>query len=162
VTKEKLGELILASERQMYATAKSILQRDTDCADAIQETIVKAFSGIAKLRQDKYAKTWLMRILINECHNLLRKNSRIVSFEEYAEVGKMEMPERKDYSELYQAMQHLTEELRITVTLYYMEEFSVKEVAAILEVSEGAVQKRLARAREQMKKELQELEVEFI
>jgi RNA polymerase sigma-70 factor (ECF subfamily) len=42
-----------------------------------------------------------------------------------------------------------------------MEGFSVKEVAAILEVSEGAVQKRLARAREQMKKELQELEVEF-
>jgi RNA polymerase sigma-70 factor (ECF subfamily) len=103
-----------------------------------------------------------MRILINECHNLLRKNNRIVSFEEYAEVGEMEVPERKDYSELYQAMQHLTEELRIPVTLYYMEEFSVKEVAAIMDISEGAVQKRLARARKQMKKELQELEVEFL
>jgi RNA polymerase sigma-70 factor (ECF subfamily) len=162
VTKEKLGELILTSERQMYATAKSILQRDTDCADAISETIVKAFSGIEKLRQDKYAKTWLMRILINECHNLLRKNNKLVSFEEYAEVKEMEVPEKKDYSELYKALLHLPEGLRITVTLYYMEEFSVKEVAAIMDISEGAVQKRLARAREQMKKELQELEVEFI
>jgi RNA polymerase sigma-70 factor (ECF subfamily) len=162
VTKEKLGDLILASERQMYATAKSILKKDTDCADAIQETIVKAFSGMAKLRQDKYAKTWLMRILINECHNLLRQNNRIISFEEYAEVGEMELPENKDYSELYKAMQHLTEELRITVSLYYMEEFSVKEVAAILDISEGAVQKRLARARKQMKIELQEMEVEFL
>jgi RNA polymerase sigma-70 factor (ECF subfamily) len=146
----------------MYATAKSILQRDTDCADAISETIVKAFSGIEKLRQDKYAKTWLMRILINECHNLLRKNNKLVSFEEYAEVKEMEVPEKKDYSELYKALQHLPEGLRITVTLYYMEEFSVKEVAAILDISEGAVQKRLARAREQMKTELQEKEVDFI
>lgn len=160
MTKEKLGELILASERQMYATARSILQNDVDCADAIQETIVKAFSNIAQLRRDRYAKTWLMRILINECHNLLRKNSKILPIGEWDRTGKMEVPEKKDYSELYKAVQHLTEELRVTVTLYYMEEFSVKEIAAIMEVSEGAVQKRLARARKQIKRELQELEVD--
>jgi RNA polymerase sigma-70 factor (ECF subfamily) len=162
LTKEKLGDLILASEQQMYATAKSILRSDADCADAIQETIVRAFSGIAKLRQDKYAKTWLMRILINECHNLIRKNNRIVSLEDYTEAGEIETPKKKDYSELYNALLHLKEELRIPVTLYYMEEFSVKEIAAILDVSEGAVQKRLARARKQMKIELQELEVELV
>lgn len=160
MTKEKLGELILASERQMYATAISILQGNADCADAIQETIVKAFSNITQLRKDKYAKTWLMRILINECHNLLRRNNRTVSFEQYSESWETEVPDKKDYSELYEVLQHLTEELRITVTLFYMEEFSVKEVAAILDISEGAVQKRLARARKQMKRELQELEVD--
>jgi RNA polymerase sigma-70 factor (ECF subfamily) len=158
VTKERLGEIILASERQMYATARSILQNDTDCADAIQETIVKAFSHITELRQEKYAKTWLMRILINESHNLLRKNSRIVSLEDYAGAEEAKMPEKQDYSDLYKAMQQLNEELRMTVVLYYMEEFSVREVAAIMEVSEGAVQKRLARARAQMKKKLQEME----
>jgi RNA polymerase sigma-70 factor (ECF subfamily) len=162
VTKEKLGELILASERQMYATAKTILQRDADCGDAISETIVKAFSRMDQLKRDKYAKTWLMRILINECHNLLRKNSRLISIEEYAGNREIEAPEGKDYSDLYKAMQHLKEDLRVTVTLYYMEGFSVREVAAIMEVSEGAVQKRLARARAHMKKELQELEVEFL
>jgi RNA polymerase sigma-70 factor (ECF subfamily) len=162
LTKEKLGDLILASEQQMYATAKSILRSDTDCADAIQETIVRAFSGIAKLRQDKYAKTWLMRILINECHNLIRKNNRIVSLEDYTEAGEIETSEKRDYSELYNALLHLKEELRIPVTLYYMEEFRVKEIAAILDISEGAVQKRLARARKQMKIELQELEVELV
>jgi RNA polymerase sigma-70 factor (ECF subfamily) len=146
----------------MYATARSILQRDTDCADAIQETIVKAFSSIDQLRRDKYAKTWLMRILINECHNLCRQSNRIVSFEEYSETEEIEAPERKDYSELYNAMRHLTEELRTAVILYYMDEFSVREVAAILDISEGAVQKRLARARKQMKIELQEMEVEFL
>jgi RNA polymerase sigma-70 factor (ECF subfamily) len=56
----------------------------------------------------------------------------------------------------------LREELRIPVILYYMEEFSVRETAAILNISEGAVQKRLARARKQMRTELQELEVNFL
>lgn len=73
MTKEALGELILSSERQLYATAKTILSDDQDCADAIQESIVKAFSKIDTLKKDRYAKTWLMRILINECYNIARR-----------------------------------------------------------------------------------------
>ena len=65
MTKEALGELILSSERQLYATAKTILSDDQDCADAIQESIVKAFSKIDTLKKDRYAKTWLMRISMN-------------------------------------------------------------------------------------------------
>ena len=64
MTKEELGTLILASERQFYATAKTILYSDHDCADAIQETIVKAFVKLPTLKKDAYAKTWLIRILI--------------------------------------------------------------------------------------------------
>ena len=73
MTKEELGTLILASERQFYATAKTILYSDHDCADAIQETIVKAFVKLPTLKKDAYAKTWLIRILINDCYNILRK-----------------------------------------------------------------------------------------
>ena len=70
MTKEQLGSLILDSERQLYSTAKTILFSDYDCADAIQETIVKAFSNVGTLKNDNYARTWLIRILINECYSL--------------------------------------------------------------------------------------------
>lgn len=50
MTKEQLGTLIIASEKQMYATAKSILKEDNDCADAIQEAIVKAFGKAEDLK----------------------------------------------------------------------------------------------------------------
>lgn len=50
MTKEQLGSLILDSERQLYSTAKTILFSDYDCADAIQETIVKAFSNVGTLK----------------------------------------------------------------------------------------------------------------
>lgn len=46
MTKEQLGELILSSEAQLYATARSILANEQECGDAIQEAIVKAFSKI--------------------------------------------------------------------------------------------------------------------
>ena len=161
MTKEALGELILSSERQLYATAKTILSDDQDCADVIQESIVKAFSKIDTLKKDRYAKTWLMRILINECYNIARRiNVNEPLDEGYAE--NMKQPkENRDYSELYRAVNELKEELRIPVILYYMEEFNIREIAQILEISEGAVQKRLVRARKTLKKKIQ-LEEIFI
>lgn len=154
MTKEQLGTLILDSERQLYSTAKTILFSDQDCADAIQETIVKAFSKIETLKNDKYAKTWLIRILINECYTLLRKSSKFVPLEEVIEVTEGEAD--KDYRDLYRAVNSLKKELRLPVILYYIEGFNVKEIAQILEISEGAVQKRLARARGKLKRDLQE------
>lgn len=64
-----------------------MLRNDYDCEDAIQETIVKAFSKIDTLKNDKYAKTWLIRILINECHTIERKLSKHVSLEEVNEMA---------------------------------------------------------------------------
>lgn len=159
MTKENLGRLILESERQMYLTAKTILHNDQDCGDAIQEAIVKAFQKIDTLRQEKYAKTWLMRILINECYSLLRRESRYVSMEEMKELSLGEAEEKRDYSDLYSAVNSLKEDLRIPVILYYGEDFSIREIAQILEITEGAVQKRLFRARMQLRDRLTQMEV---
>lgn len=122
MTKEQLGTLILDSERQMYSTAKSMLYSDQDCADAIQETIVKAFSGVHTLRNDKYAKTWLMRILINECYTILRKTSKVISLDEMCETTELAADEKSDYSDLYKAVGSLKEDLRMPVILYLTSE----------------------------------------
>lgn len=159
MTKDQLGMLIIGSERQMYCTAKTILKNDEDCADAVQEAIVKAFLKIDTLKNDKYAKTWLIRILINECYNLLRRESKLTLLESVSGVSKAQTEEKKDYSDLYQAVNLLKEELKLPVVLYYAEEFSIREIAQILDISEGAVQKRLARARAQLKIQLERMEV---
>ena len=152
LTKENLGELILNSENQLYATAKIILENDEDCADAISETIVKAFEKRETLKKENYAKTWLIRILINECYSLLRRQKKYVTMET-TEIPERKQPEKTDYSELYQAVSELKEELKLPVILYYAEDFSIKEIA------EGAVQKRLARARGKLKKAFEHKEV---
>ena len=156
---EQLGTLVLGSERQLYSTAKAILCSDQDCADAIQETIAKAFSKIGTLRNDRYAKTWLTRILINECYAILRKSDRFVPLDEENGRVAMNLEPESDYMELYRALHSLKDELQIPMILYYIEGFSIREIAQVLEISEGAVQKRLARARGKLRQDLQEMEV---
>lgn len=151
--REQLGELILSSQETMYRVAKTLLRQDADCADAIQESIVKAFSGLHTLRSDRYAKTWLIRILINECYAILRRQQRLVPLEEYFQK---QAPETEEYSDLYEAIARLDEHTRLTVTLYYLEGYSVRETAAILEVTENIVKKRLMRARQQLRTNLME------
>ena len=150
--REQLGQLILASEDSMYHVAKSLLYNDADCQDAIQEAIAKAFDKIGTLKQDTYAKTWLLRILINECYGIMRKEKKIISLE----TCEQEEPwmERQDYSDLYEALMRLTEETRLAVTLYYMEGYSIREIARMTKVTESAVKSRLARARTKLKEEL--------
>ncbi len=151
--KEELGQLILASEDTMYHVAKTLLYNDADCADAIQEAIVRAFTKLHTLRQDSYAKTWLIRIVIIECYAIMRRQKRIISLEAYK---REETCQTEDYTDLYEAVRQLPEEIRICVTLYYMEGYSVKETARILEVTESAVKNRLARARAALRRELDE------
>ncbi len=155
--KEQLGQLILASEDTLYRVAKTLLRSDADCADAIQEAIVKAFSSLHTLRKDSYAKTWLVRIVINECYAIMRKEKRVVSIEDYTPEEMAESAE--DYSDLYEAVSRLPKEQRLSVALYYMEGYSVKEIAELMETSESAVKSRLARARARLKQDLTEVTV---
>ena len=68
-------------------------------------------------------KTWLIRILINECYSLLRRQKKYVSMET-TEIPERKQPEKTDYSELYQAVSELKDELKLPVILYYAEDFS--------------------------------------
>lgn len=152
--KETLGQLIIDSEETMYHIAKSLLYNDADCADAIQEAIVKAFSKLHTLKDDSYARTWLIRIVMNECYTIMRREKKIISLEEYQMDG--QVAEQKDYSDLYEAIFKLPEQMKLCVTLYYMEGYSVKEVAALLDTTESAVKNRLAKARGKLKGALAE------
>ncbi len=152
MTKETLGQLIIDSEETMYHIAKSLLYNDADCADAIQEAIVKAFVKLHTLKDDSYAKTWLIRIVMNECYAIMRKEKKIISLQDY-QMNEQET-ESKDYSDLYEAIFRLPEQIKLCVTLYYMEGYSVKEVAALLDTTESAVKNRLAKARGKLKEAL--------
>src|SRR5690606_27371521 len=75
---EAFSRLIRDMESSLYHAARSILKSDFDCADAIQETILKGYSSIHTLREPQYFKTWLIRILLNECKKISKKNQKVV------------------------------------------------------------------------------------
>lgn len=74
--KTEFTAAVLAAEPTLYRVAKSMLGRDADCADAAQQAILRAWEQLDTLRRPQYFKTWLTRILINECTSLLRERQR--------------------------------------------------------------------------------------
>ena len=108
---------------------------------------------------ENYAKTWLTRILINECYQIIRKDKKVVSLDDYEESHNVVSDDSdiSEYSDLYEAIMKLKEKDRICVQQYYIEGYSVREVAKMLKSSETAIRKRLARSREKLKMELGEV-----
>lgn len=156
--KEQFVKRITEVEADMFHLAFSILHREQDCSDAVQEAIVKAYAGRDTLRQPAYFKTWIMRILLNECYAALRRRKRLVPMEEQmmdmrADFGKYV---REEYLDLYRAIDALREKDRVCVLLYYIEDYSVKEIGQIMDMPEGTVKSRLRRARLQMRDMLED------
>ncbi len=145
MTNEQFTWAVMDAEKSLYRAAKAILLNDEDCADAIQNAICQAYSKIDTLKQDKYFKTWITRILINECYQLLRENAKKqqISYEEY--MSEQVAPETD--SEVYHVVAELEDQYRVPFVLHYIEGYSVKEIAQILSISTGNVKVRLFRAR---------------
>ena len=75
--------LMQQQTKDMYRVAIAILMNDEDAADAIQETILDCWERIGTLRENRYFKTWLTRILINNCYDIRRKRENLAPMEEY-------------------------------------------------------------------------------
>ncbi|MDE6744702.1 MAG: sigma-70 family RNA polymerase sigma factor [Lachnospiraceae bacterium] len=153
MNKNVFSEIVLKSTDSLYHISKSILKNDADCEDAVQEAIAIAFTKLHTLKKEQYAKTWLTRILINECYHILRKRERFTPFSDYKEEPEWGL---EDYSELYQALFLLKKEYRLTIVLYYLEGYSVKEIAHIMNTGTGTVKSRLSRGRDKLKSILEE------
>lgn len=155
--KEALLALIDENRLNIYRVAKGILINEEDIRDAIQNTIIKTFESINTLKKDEYFQTWLIRILINECNETLRKNKKVVLLDD--DIGKNERHnDNYENMDLIRAINSLSEDLRVTITLYYFDDISVKDIANILQISEGTVKSRLNRGRTKLKEILGEEE----
>jgi len=150
--KDAFVRLIRMSEKSMYQAAKAILQADSDCADAIQETILKAYRSVKSLREPEFFKTWLIRILIHECNRILQHKRNVIPFQTSVERGEQD----PNYSnvELMDAVRSLEKDLRIVIHLYYFCDWPIKEIAEALDLPEGTIKSRLYRAREELKERL--------
>ena len=152
MTKEQFSAKILAMERSLYRVSKSLLRNDEDCADAIQNAILKAYGKLHTLKNEEYFKTWVTRIVINESYAILRANKRLVSYEEY--MSDEQAVEEDEYSLVFEEITKMKEKYRIPFVLHYVEGYTTAEIAKMLSLSESAVKTQLFRARNQLKAQL--------
>ena len=155
MSQEEFAQVVWEAQDTMYRVAKSILKREADCEDAVSQAIVNAFEHLDSLKKPQYAKTWLIRIVMNECYRLSRQNKREQCYEEDVIcVGEWEesYADQEDYSELYEALQTLPQTYHTTLVLYYLEGYSTEEIAKMQKISVANVKMRLSRGRKMLRK----------
>ena len=141
-------ELIQAQMQAMYKTARAILKNDEDVADAISETILICWEKMKQLKKPEFFKTWLTRILINECNNILRQRKRVHPVEEVEETA--ETVYEYENVEWVEMMNGLDEKYRLVMILYYVNGLNTTEISSTLHIPVSTVRTRLSRGRKQM------------
>ncbi len=141
----------------MYRVARGFLRDDEDIADVIQNTIMVCFEKIGDLRNPNYFKTWMTRILINECKDMLMSQKNIQLTESMEDIMDRErqfcQSRIEEDFETRELLSLLDEKYRAIMILYYLEGFKVSEIGKLLDMKVSTVKTRLSRGR----KELQQL-----
>ncbi|KUP03991.1 hypothetical protein Q75_16880 [Bacillus coahuilensis p1.1.43] len=142
-------KLMKEYELTLYRVARGIVKHEHDCADVVQETILKCYKNLPSLREEKYFKTWLIRICIHECYQILDSRKSIIHMEFKLESSENNM-ELDLKLAIHEAVATLNEPLKTVTVLYYFEDLSIREISDIESIPEGTVKSRLSTARKQL------------
>lgn len=145
-------QLVQTYAGTLYRLAFSYCRNRQDAEDVVQEVFLKYLKQKGSFPDENSRRNWLMKVTVNTCKDLFRApwRSRCCSLEEAAEPAAL-MPEE---SELLSAVLRLPAKYRVAVHLYYYEDYSIAEIAKMVNASESAVRMRLQRARQKLKTEL--------
>lgn len=157
--KKAFMELIKSNEKSLYKVARAMVFNEEDIKDVFQDTIIKAYESIEKLKEPQYFSTWLIRILINNCNDVIKKRKKVISLEIVKEESYKEKFKNVD---LYMAINGLEEDLKMIIIMFYFMDMAIKDIAKAQSIAEGTVKSRLNRARKKLEEKLSKEEGEAI
>lgn len=135
--------LIEESKEMLYRIAFGYLGNETWAIDAVDEAVYLGYVHRKELQNPAYSKTWLTRIVINECYGLLKRHNREIITEDLPE----DMYEKEyDSLPLKDAIAKLPDNLRKIIILRYFGGYTIAESAVILEIPEGTIATRTRKA----------------
>ena len=138
----------------VFRVAFSCLRSQTDAEDVTQEVLLRLYETDYVFESRAHIKNWLVKVTYNECRKFWRRLwRRHENIDDYAEQLAFE---ETDCQDLFTAVMKLYRAKRIVVVLYYLEGYQIQEIAGILKIPPGTVGTRLARARKELRKYLEE------
>lgn len=151
---EAFVRLMEERKQSLYKIARSFFRSPMDAEDAVAQTVLDCWEKLDTLKNPAYFKTWLTRILINNCNSIIRERERVVLPGELPEPA----PREDEHGGMFfdELMALLPESYRPVMQLYYGEGFRAREIAQLLGLPVGTVTVRLKRGRERLEKYLRE------
>jgi RNA polymerase sigma factor (sigma-70 family) len=152
------AELVNRYSNLVYAVAMSKTRDYYHSEDIAQEVFVKAWTKLPSLDEGVKFSSWLVKITKNLCIDYFRKNARLQEEAIIQEIAEpMESFQKLGLKDLiWDVLDSLEEKYRIVVVMNYISGYTAKEIGSILHISQSAIESRLRRAKEQLKKELLE------
>jgi RNA polymerase sigma-70 factor, ECF subfamily len=160
---EAFEELVRRHQHRVFAVAGGILRRREDVEDISQQVFVKAYFSLKRFDQRAAFSTWLYKITVNECWDLLRKKkvrplvyeadlseeqARQITAAEEKDGGGPDISERLETRQrVDRLLDGLDERDRLMLILKEVEGFAVEEIAEVLDLNANTVKVRLFRAR---------------
>lgn len=136
-------------ENGMYRLSYSILRNETDAQDAVQEAIYKSYKNLESLKDKRKFKSWIYKIITNTSFEMLKNKKDYLDIEqENVQEDKIDIDTNLT---LWNAVQGLDQPYRTTITLFYYEDMSIKEISKITGTKIDAIKKQLSRGREKIK-----------
>lgn len=150
--KDAFSNLIDSVKMDLYKIAKTRLHREDDILDAIQDTIVCAYKFIGNLNKPENFKKWIIKILVNKCNDIYnkRKNNQI-SIEDINEEVYSFVPEEFDDMQMKDILRNLKDDEKLIITLYYLEDYTSKEISKLLGMNENTIKTKISRAKDKIK-----------
>ena len=150
----RLEELVAKHENTLYRAALAILGDVQEAEDAVQETYLRYLEKRPEFQDENHEKAWLLKVTANRCKSVLRSQKRHPAVEL---LDVYPAPEG-DTRELMEAVLALPANQRAAVHLFYYEGYTSEEIGAILGQRPGTVRSHLSRAREALRKYLNDNE----
>lgn len=155
--KNAFNSLILEYQDTLYRIAKARLNSEEDVCDAVQNTLISAYKSLKNLKNDNYFKTWIIRILINECNDFYaRQGKDDLSFEVLESHKSLVSKDFTNNFNMEYLIEFLSKEEQTILTLYYAEDYNEKEIAKILGIKYATIRTKIKRAKEKIALKLRE------
>lgn len=142
--------LIQFVQNDLYRTAYAFLHSEHEALEAVQEVTVRIYQQLPKLREPAYAKTWMIRIMINYCHDQLKRKKSILPLFDSNERGQ-NLSSELPFLELIQLLPK--DRQRLLYFRYYIQS-SIEEIAVIEKIPVGTVKSRIHSSLKQLRKKL--------
>jgi RNA polymerase sigma-70 factor, ECF subfamily len=147
------GILVERHQRRVYNLALRMTGREDDARDATQDAFLTALRKLSSFRGDAAFTTWLHRVTVNACYDLLRRRGRAAVLEREGEQA-LEPPPAPDHADqvdlsidVRRALLEIPEDYRVVMLLHDVHDLPYEEVAAVVGIPVGTVKSRLHRGR---------------
>lgn len=153
---DAFSRLMKDNKAYIYKIAYKFMKNEQEALEIVQETSCKAFIKINTLKNEEFFKTWITKIVINECINAIKKNKKVEYLNSEKNIHSEKIISLEEKLDLYNAIDKLNEKYKTVIILKYFNDLTTKDISYVMGIPENTVKSHLRRAKNELNRLLGE------